>query len=222
MFSKAQSLAKLVTRGAEKSLRTPIDVPKFSIMQISLHSVVLLVAVLFSITGCTRKQPPSPVDTVLGAGNGSLSEDLIPGNGLSDYGLGAEDLELRDGNVGIEDGYYNGRQMIVGKLENVYFDFDSAAIPSSERVKLQEAAAYLSKNPKDGLLIEGRSDWYGTADYNLALGDRRANSARDYLITLGTSPDRIEVLSKGSLEATSGLSKAQASQDRRANLIILK
>ena len=70
--------------------------------------------------------------------------------------------------------------------------------------------------------MEGHCDWYGTEDYNLALGDRRANSARDYLTTLGIGIDRIDTLSKGSLEATAGLSKSESGQDRRVELIILK
>ena len=91
-----------------------------------------------------------------------------------------------------------------------------------EQAKLQAAADYLQVNSQDGLLIEGHCDWYGTTDYNLALGDRRAKSIRDYLITLGVSGDRIETLSKGSLESTSGLSKPEAREDRRGKLIVLQ
>ena len=111
---------------------------------------------------------------------------------------------------------------IEGILEDVFFSFDSYSIASTERTKLQSAADYLKGNPQDGLLIEGHCDWYGTADYNLALGDRRAKSIRDYLITLGISANRIETLSKGSLEATSGLSKPEARKDRRGELIVLQ
>ena len=104
----------------------------------------------------------------------------------------------------------------------MFFGFDSSSISASERSKLQEAADYLMANPSDNLLIEGHCDWYGTTEYNLALGDRRANSAKEFLITLGISPDRIETLSKGSLEAVSGLSKAEAALDRTAKLIVLQ
>tara|TARA_Y200000002_G_scaffold127218_2_gene104775 strand:- start:5957 stop:6433 length:477 start_codon:yes stop_codon:yes gene_type:complete len=158
----------------------------------------------------------------MGSGTAIGQDDLIMTGDLGDYGLGADGLELRDDQNNIENGYYNGREMIVGKLPSIYFGFDSASIPATERIKLQEAANYLANNPSENLLIEGRSDWYGTADYNIALSDRRANSALDYLNTLGADSSRIETLSKGSLEATSGLSKTQASQDRRADLILLK
>ena len=116
----------------------------------------------------------------------------------------------------------NGQTMAPGLLDDVYFGFDSSSISASERSKLSAAADYLAANPQDNLLIEGYCDWYGTTEYNLALGDRRANSAKDYLITLGVSPSRVETLSKGSLESVSGLSKTESAQDRRAELIVLQ
>ncbi|MDA9589999.1 OmpA family protein, partial [Opitutales bacterium] len=70
--------------------------------------------------------------------------------------------------------------------------------------------------------IEGYCDYYGTEDYNLALGDRRANSARDYLATLGADTNTVDTLSKGGLEATAGISKSESGKDRRVELIILK
>ena len=203
-------------------MRDTIDVPKFIIMQISLRSCIVLITVLITLSACTRKQPPSPVDTLIASGTEIGQDDLIMTGGFGDYGLGADGLKLRDDQNSIDNGYYNGQEMIVGKLPSIYFGFDSASIPATERAKLQEAAIYLANNPSENLLIEGRSDWYGTADYNIALGDRRANSALDYLTTLGADPSRIDTLSKGSLEATSGLTKSQASQDRRADLILLR
>ncbi len=178
------------------------------------------------LPACARKQSPTASDTVMGdgpeGGGGDFGDDLIPAETVGDFGLGAEGLELRDPNEGIGDGFYNGREMVTGVLPSVYFGFDSSAIGTSERSKLQEAADYLEQNPNMGLLIEGHCDWYGTAEYNLALGDRRANSAKDYLTTLGIQNTRIDTLSKGSLEATSGLSKSDAAEDRRADLILLR
>ena len=192
------------------------------IMQFSIRSYILLITVLTVLSACTRKQPPSPVDTLISSSIDIGQDDLIITSDYGDYGLGADGLELRDDQNSIENGYYNGKEMIVGKLPSIYFGFDSASIPTTERIKLQDVANYLTNNPSENLLIEGRSDWYGTADYNIALSDRRANSALEYLKTLGADTSRIETLSKGSLEATIGLSKTQASQDRRADLIILK
>ena len=203
-------------------MRVTRDVPKMIIMQFSIRSYILLITVLTVLSACTRKQPPSPVDTLMSSGIDLGQDDLIIISDYGDYGLGADGLKLRDDQNSIENGYYNGKEMIVGKLPSIYFGFDSASIPTTERIKLQDVANYLTNNPSENLLIEGRSDWYGTADYNIALSDRRANSALEYLKTLGADTSRIETLSKGSLEATIGLSKTQASRDRRADLILLK
>jgi peptidoglycan-associated lipoprotein len=183
-----------------------------------------LILAAFVLTGC-RKQPPTPVtDGALGSGSQYDNGDIIIPGIESGWGNNDGDTpELRDG-AGFNDGdnTYNGRPMVRGVLQDVYFGFDSSSISASERSKLQDAANHLASNPSDGLLIEGYCDWYGTEDYNLALGDRRANSARDYLATLGVDTGRIDTLSKGSLQATTGLSKSESGQDRRDELILLK
>ena len=180
-----------------------------------------LLLALFLLPACARKQDPTPVDTSTGAPTSDIGDSIIASGDSTGWGT---ELEPRDSGSGIDLGAntYNGRQMVRGVLQPVYFGFDSSSIAPAERTKLQTAADHLQQNPSDGLLMEGHCDWYGTADYNLALGDRRASSARDYLSTLGISGDRIETLSKGSLEATSGLAKADSGQDRRVELIILK
>lgn len=180
----------------------------------------LLIAVLL-LPACTKKQDPTAVGGVTGSSD--FGGDFVPDSGLGgDFGLGADGLELRDGNDGISNGMYNGREMVEGVLPSVYFGFDSSSVAASERGKLQQAADYLEANPSYGLLVEGHCDWYGTAEYNLALGDRRSESVSNYLGTLGITPLRVDKLSKGSLESISGLSKSESSNDRRADLIILK
>src|SRR5690606_1482450 len=106
-------------------------------------------------------------------------------------------------------------------FQPVLFDFDSSAIRESERSKLQEAARYLSENPGQRILLEGHCDWRGTAEYNLGLGDRRANAAKRYLTSL-TSPDKDETLSKGSLDAMPNADDATMARDRRVDIVVLK
>ena len=177
----------------------------------------LLLPLCFLFTACTRTQLPPPGDTASLYGN---DDDLIASS--IDGEWGPEELQARGTNDSYTDGNYKGRPSLMGLFQPVYFNFDSAGIATAERAKLQEAARYLSKNKNSGVLLEGHCDWYGTSEYNLVLGDRRANSIGNYIDTLGINPERIEKLSKGSLEATSGLSKAQSSQNRRADLIVLK
>lgn len=196
-------------------------------MQKTVRILFLFIATLFLFAGCTKKQPPTPSSA--GITGPSTSDaprdyegDFVPNSNMEGFGLGAEGLVLRDETDGISNGMYNGREMVEGVLPSVFFGFDSSSIAPSERGKLQQAADYLLANPSMGLLIEGHCDWYGTAEYNLALGDRRAESITNYLGTLGISPMRVDKLSKGSLEATTGLSKEESSKDRRADLILLK
>lgn len=181
---------------------------------------VTLLLALCLLPACSRKQPPTQVNDANRIGDrGDLGDIIPPGDGSEQWGT---DGMLEERGSGIGDGKYLGMTMVEGILPSVYFDFDSSSISASERVKLQQAADYLKANSGDHLLIEGHCDWYGTSEYNLALGDRRASSASDYLGTLGITPMRIEKLSKGSLEAVSGLSKAESAQDRRVDLIILQ
>ena len=191
----------------------------FKLFRISLP----LILAVFALTGC-RTQPPTPIsDGGLSADGADYDSDgIIPGMD-SDWST-ADGLEPRDDDAAInaEDNTYNGRPMVRGILQNVYFGFDEFSISATERFKLQAAADHLAANPSDGLLIEGYCDNYGTEDYNLALGDRRANSARDYLATLGTDTSAVDTLSKGSLEATADISKSESGKDRRVELIILK
>ena len=86
-----------------------------------------------------------------------------------------------------------------GLLGDVYFEFDKATLTDSTRSQLGKNADFLkSRDGEDFVItIEGHCDERGTNDYNLALGDRRANSARDYLTSLGISGDRLKTISYG-------------------------
>jgi len=82
-------------------------------------------------------------------------------------------------------------------LSDVFFELDQNAIRESERRALQADAAWLTKWPSVKVRIDGHCDERGTAEYNLALGDRRADATRAYLVSLGVRADRIEVRSLG-------------------------
>ena len=76
----------------------------------------------------------------------------------------------------------------------VYFDFDSAALSYDAQVTLSRQLAFLQLNPEAVVVIEGHADERGTREYNLALGDRRASAARDYLLAKGIDADRKSVV----------------------------
>jgi peptidoglycan-associated lipoprotein len=84
-----------------------------------------------------------------------------------------------------------------GVKDRVFFASNESVLTTAARETLRKQAAWLRKNSKITIVLEGHADERGTREYNLALGERRANSAKDYLLTYGISSDRISVLSYG-------------------------
>ena len=84
-----------------------------------------------------------------------------------------------------------------GVPDRVFFATNETILTTASRETLRAQAAWLRKNSNINVVVEGHADERGTREYNLALGERRANSAKDYLMTYGISSDRISVLSYG-------------------------
>jgi len=84
-----------------------------------------------------------------------------------------------------------------GVPDRVFFATNETVLTTASRETLRKQAAWLRKNSGVNVVLEGHADERGTREYNLALGERRANSAKDYLMTYGISSDRISVLSYG-------------------------
>jgi len=84
-----------------------------------------------------------------------------------------------------------------GVPDRVFFATNETILTTASRETLRAQAAWLRQNSSINVVLEGHADERGTREYNLALGERRANSAKDYLMTYGISSDRISVLSYG-------------------------
>lgn len=84
-----------------------------------------------------------------------------------------------------------------GPLKEIMFDFDSANLSETARATLKSNAEWLKTNPAARVQIEGHCDERGTADYNMALGAKRAQAAMDYLATLGVAANRMSTISYG-------------------------
>lgn len=82
-------------------------------------------------------------------------------------------------------------------LGDAYFDLDSQAIREDAKAALQKDADWMKRWGSTKVMVEGHGDERGSAEYNLALGERRATAVRDYLVNLGVATDRIQVVSKG-------------------------
>lgn len=109
-------------------------------------------------------------------------------------------------------------------LEAVYFDFDRSDLRQDARDVLNRNAEVLLKSKPDAKIqIEGHCDERGSAEYNLALGERRAKSALQYLLTLGIKADRLSIISYGKEKpAVEGHDEADWAKNRRAEFVIVR
>ena len=104
-----------------------------------------------------------------------------------------------------------------GVPDRVFFATNESILTTRSRDTLRKQAAWLRKNPSINVVLEGHADERGTREYNLALGERRANSAMDYLMTYGVSSDRISVISYGKERPVdSGSNPLSWSKNRRS------
>ena len=104
-----------------------------------------------------------------------------------------------------------------GVPDRVFFATNETVLTTASRETLRKQATWLRKNSDINVILEGHADERGTRAYNLALGERRANSAKDYLMTYGISSDRISVLSYGKERPVdSGSSPLAWSKNRRS------
>jgi len=177
---------------------------------------LVLAGLTLLLAGCPKTPTrPDPSSTAMG---------MQPG-GRTDSSLNPLDVPMNLEAPGLsarEEGFdANNQNRSALQAQAVYFDFDRSDIKATERSKLQEAKAYLDRNPNYRLLLEGHCDWRGTAEYNLGLGERRANAARAYLTSIGVGADRLETLSKGSLEAVRNGDTAAMARDRRVDLVVV-
>lgn len=105
----------------------------------------------------------------------------------------------------------------------VYFDFDKYNIRGDQKASLDKNATILRENPDLFIKLEGHCDERGTVEYNLALGDKRAVSVKDYLVNLGINANRIEVISYGKERPVDpGHNEAAWAKNRRAEFRIIK
>jgi len=163
------------------------------------HHVVLGLA-LFTILNCAKKvRTDEPLITA--EENASDSVDLK--NTESDS---AGDADLT-----------------ANELQTVYFPFDSSSLTGAAREALKANAAWIKQNPNVAVQVEGHCDERGTTEYNLALGERRAMAARDFLLQNGVPRDRLSTLSYGEERpAEAGSGESIWSRNRRASFAVTK
>ncbi|HFQ89009.1 MAG TPA: peptidoglycan-associated lipoprotein Pal [Desulfobulbus sp.] len=133
-------------------------------------------------------------------GQGTITEEVGPSEESLDAsgpggGQALGSLNVNSDQNSEEYKKLHGRSSV--EMQPVYFDFDQASIRTDQASRLEHNADYLNAHPGTKVVIEGNCDERGTNEYNLALGERRALNAKNYLVDLGVSPDRIRTISYG-------------------------
>ncbi len=123
--------------------------------------------------------------------------------------------------VEIQDGVYVGSDTVemlaIDVPDRIFFAYDSYSLTKAAQNTLEKQAKWLKANGSVTIAIEGHADERGTREYNLALGDRRANAAKDYLMTQGISSSRVTTISFGKERpVNSGSNKKAWAQNRRS------
>ena len=112
---------------------------------------------------------------------------------------------------------------VQSELQKVYFNFDSSALSDEARSTLSKNAELLAKQPALKVRIEGNCDERGSDEYNMALGERRAKAAKDYLVNLGVQQGRLSTISYGEEKpAVEGHDEASWSKNRRDEFVVVK
>lgn len=171
-----------------------------------LHMRMIAVAATLALAAACST--PSDESTDAGTMGGAGS-----GNGVSGAGGAIVEGELSP---------VVAEQKLVEIGDRVFFGLDQHDLSPEARATLDQQAAFLNQQSALAIVLEGHADERGTREHNLALGDRRANSVRDYLIALGVSPNRIRTVSYGEERpAVVGSNESAWAQNRRAVTVIV-
>jgi peptidoglycan-associated lipoprotein len=135
---------------------------------------------------------------------------------LTDSGKGAN---FSDDNQSVDYKRKNGRSS--PQMKSIYYDFDQSAVRKDQIGKMEVNAQYLKKNPEAKVVVEGNCDERGTKEYNLALGERRAVSAKKYLSNLGVEASRIRTMSFGEERPLfPGAEESDYEMNRRSDFVL--
>ena len=194
---------------------------------------------LLALAGCGPKQvsPYTPTGnnmpegSALDGGMGNITEEMGAGSG-QDGGLGAGGSEGLDATGGSgsnlsfagdnqSDAYKREHGRSSPEMRPIYFDFDQSSIRSDQIPIMEHNGSYLKSNPSRSVLVEGNTDDRGTNEYNLALAERRAVAARNYLVEFGIEESRIRTVSYGEERPLfTGQSEDEFAHNRRDDFIL--
>jgi peptidoglycan-associated lipoprotein len=170
-------------------------------MTMKKSTVALLAVAMLTVGACSKKAPadlpPPPAGTDTGSYDPNAGQNqVVPGSQADFVASVASD--------------------------RIFFGFDQYNVDAEDQATLRSQAEWLQRNPAVRVILEGHADERGTRDYNIALGERRANAARNFLVSLGISGSRIDVLSYGKERpAAIGSDENAYAQNRRAVTVVI-
>lgn len=185
-----------------------------------MNRVIVVSMALLLVAGCTAPDEVPPDGTAgAGTGAGAGAEADTGDVGLGAPGRTPSGFDTSDLPAGVEPGSQEDLEVTVG--DTVYFEYDSAVLTSRASGILDRQAAWLQNYGDATVTVEGHTDERGTREYNLALGDRRANAVRNYLTALNVAPSRILTISYGEERpAVAGSTEEAYAQNRRAVTVV--
>ena len=178
---------------------------------VKVIALMLMFGILLGISGCQKKEIAS--DAAYGAGGA--------GGAAGRKGIGEQDLSGGGSRPGMGGGAIGSAERSAFENEDVMFAYDSSALSPQAQDILRKKAGFLKANPNVKVTIEGHTDERGTNEYNLALGEARAKSAKTFLVDLGIPAARMATISYGEERPLAkGRTEADFSQNRRAHFVI--
>ena len=159
------------------------------------RALVLMLVLVFGylLIGCAQRKVVQPQPSATSAETRAKAPEGKPEQKVPEEKITEQQIAKIETGEGEIPKYTEEKSI----FDDIHFNFDKYDIRPDAKPILQSVADWLMKNKSADLLIEGHSDERGTNEYNLALGDRRAKSARDYLVALGIPSGRINVISYG-------------------------
>lgn len=189
-----------------------------------LNLIIVTVAISIGAVGCSR----GPKGLTPIPGQAGYDRNLGPGDGFGNTGPVETDALSTSG---LPPSIDDRRTLLNSTLDRdqfsantVYFDFDSSSVRPGDIGKIEAVADYLRSNPTEAVLVEGHCDDRGTEEYNRALGERRALSIREVLVTqMAVNSDNVLTVSYGEdIPAVDGQNEAAWAKNRRSEFVLLR
>jgi len=185
-----------------------------------MKKLLIILLVVFAV-GCSKKYTKSPEETA------KVPEEPIKEETIEIKEEVVEEVEIpkdemvREEDMAIQE--MSAEEKAQDIFQDVLFEYDKYDIRAEARPVLDSVASFLNDEKDLNIAIEGHCDERGTNEYNLALGEKRAKATKNYLVSLGTSPERITVVTYGEeKQLCTDRNETCWQQNRRAHFIVLK